>query len=109
LIEIVDIEKSMDTREEQWKILNDFCPTPDYDAQKIVDWISSFFDYEDKCCELEKENEKLKKEIEKLKEGVDKTLWRRLYLAEEALSNIRGMIDFVDDADLKDDDAFPDI
>jgi cell division protein FtsB len=58
---------------------------------------------------LEKENEKLKKEIEKLKEGVDKTLWRRLYLAEEALSNIRGMIDFVDDADLKDDDAFPDI
>jgi predicted RNase H-like nuclease (RuvC/YqgF family) len=56
---------------------------------------------------LKEENEKLTKEIEELKKGVDKTLWRRLYLTEEALSNIKSAIDFVDGADLKNDDAFP--
>ena len=55
---------------EEFKILNDFSPVDDYDGQAIVDWISKFFEQEDKRYELEKENEKLQTQIDNLKGDV---------------------------------------
>ena len=57
-------EKENKKLKEEFKILNDFTPVDDYDGQAMVDWISSFFEHEDKRYELEKETEKLKQQID---------------------------------------------
>lgn len=66
-LERVALLKKIKSLKEEWNIINNFCPpSAKNNGQAVVDWIGSFFKFEDRVYELEKENKKLKEEIEKL-------------------------------------------
>ena len=90
---VVLLEDENTKFKQEWDILNRFCPpSARNNGQAVVDWISTFFPYEDKVCELEKEIEKLKEEKEKSGRKIFDHWFRtiRMLLTEEQRDELQG-------------------